>query len=329
MNKKEVKTIYIIFSIGLIILIFSGLAIGYSYSKDTAPKMKQIEAKEEVSEGNQGEPLKDDKKEEINSVTGLLLGNDGSGSLVDVIMVGHLNIDTNEVNIISVPRDLFIDFREDHFKELKANNPNNRVLYCKLTEVYSLIGNDEQAFEDLISIIEIIVDLEIDYYMTLGLDSFKDIVDFVDGVDFYVPQNMSYYDDIQDFRINLREGQQLLDGDKAEQLVRFRNYRFGDLQRVEVQRDFLSELVNKVLSESSMQENFSILEVIYNNVETDIAFFDVMKYAKYIINIDNEQLMDTEKMVTIPSYGFQIDNIWFQEWHIEEAHEVVNALLNE
>ena len=54
------------------------------------------------------------------------------------------------------------------------------------------------------------------------------LVDVVGGVDFYVPMDMKYDDPSQDLYINLKEGQQTLNGDKAEQLLR---YRHGNLDK--------------------------------------------------------------------------------------------------
>jgi LCP family protein required for cell wall assembly len=70
-------------------------------------------------------------------------------------------------------------------------------------------------------------------------DAFRETIDALGGVEFDVPQNMNYDDPQQGLSIHLKKGYQLLDGDKAEQLVRFRNYPMGDIDRTKVQFDFL------------------------------------------------------------------------------------------
>ncbi len=52
---------------------------------------------------------------------------------------------------------------------------------------------------------------------TIDVGGFKEVVDAVGGVEFYVPQRMYYPDPLQDLYIDLQEGLQLLDG-QAEQL---------------------------------------------------------------------------------------------------------------
>ena len=81
--------------------------------------------------------------------------------------------------------------------------------------------------------------IPINYYVEFSFDAFRETIDALDGVDFYVPQRMVYRDPEQGLYINLSKGQQLLDGDKAEQLVRFRQYPEGDIKRVQVQQDFI------------------------------------------------------------------------------------------
>ena len=75
-----------------------------------------------------------------------------------------------------------------------------------------------------------------------------DLVDLVEGVEFYVPRDMDYDDPYQDLHIHLKEGRQVLDGEKAMQLVRFRGYDDGDIGRVAVQQDFLKALIKECLS---------------------------------------------------------------------------------
>ena len=50
-----------------------------------------------------------------------------------------------------------------------------------------------------------------------------EMVDVIGGVWFDVPIDMVYDDPTQDLHINLKAGYQKLDGDKAEQLLRFRH----------------------------------------------------------------------------------------------------------
>lgn len=261
------------------------------------------------------------------STAGLLIGLDKSGGLTDVLMVGYLDTETNKAKIISVPRDLTIDFREPFFKEIKAGNPDNNILYCKLTEYYYLTGRTEQSLKDIRSIVEVITGLDIEYLMVIDVNGFKDVVDAVGGIDFDVPQNMHYEDPVQDLYIHLEAGMQHLDGDKAEQLVRYRKYQMGDLQRIAVQQQVMTAIFEKVMTTDSFDKWLALATSIFNMFEADFGLLTVMEYAEYVFSLDYEKLLEPENMAIIPSAGEMVDGLWYQKWEIDEAHAVVEELL--
>lgn len=263
------------------------------------------------------------------SLTGLLIGLDASGGLTDVMMVGQLNTVNNELKIISVPRDLYIDFREEPFKHIKTNNPNSQVLACKLNEVYSYSGWDDRAMQDVKEIISILTGLEIDYMAIINIEGFEQVVDAVGGVDFYVPQRMYYYDPIADFLIDLYEGQQVLDGNHALQLVRYRKYPMADLQRIQVQQDFLIAMYEEIISDLTLTEALELTAVAYDIVDTDFGLFDALEYAEYLFEIDSGDIMSGENMMTIPSYGEKIDGIWYQFIDFEQKDADLAAFLGQ
>ena len=109
----------------------------------------------------------------------------------------------------------------------------------------------------------------------------------IGGVEVDVPQNMNYEDPYQDLYIHLKKGVQLLDGKKAEQLVRFRKYPMGDVARVSVQQIFLKEFAKKILSTETIKNNMGdIIKTGYDYVKTDVGALDAIKYAQYVNDVD-------------------------------------------
>jgi LCP family protein required for cell wall assembly len=314
------KVLYLTFGLGFILLISASIVIGATNSSSNQPK-PPINNEKDLSE----EPVEEEEPIEEDPITGIIIGVDEGGYLTDVLMVGHLNVETNELKIISIPRDLFIDFREEGFKAIKENNPNNRILYSKLNEVYSYVGHDEQALKDLISIVEVIVGFDIDYYAKVDLKGFRTIVDLVGGVEFYVPTALKYTNE-KDLFINIPAGLQMFDGAKAEHLVRYRTS-YGDIGRIKVQREFLTALIDKVLKESDLQELLTLIDTGYDYVETNFAFFDALNLSKHIF--DTRLIIDTESMVTIPTYGERIDGFWFEIWDRDEVKELIQDYIKE
>lgn len=291
---------------------------------DTVPITEETQQQEEVAET---EVVEEDVLEPIN---GLLIGFDKTGGLTDVIMVGHIDPANNKVSIISIPRDLEIYFTDDEFNHIKKNNPNNQVLHCKLNNIYSLIGWDERALQDVREVVEVITGLEMDYMMTIDTSGFGEMVDMVGGVEFYVPQRMYYNDPYQDLHIDLYEGLQVLDGDKAEQLVRYRkDYERGDLQRIEIQQQFMSAFVDKAVGSRDFGQITQLIQKGFELVDTDFGAIVVMEYAEFFFELELEHILSSDNMMTIPSYGEKVDGVWFQFFELEEARKAVKDLIED
>lgn len=268
-----------------------------------------------------------------DTVNVLLIGFDKSKALADINIVAHINTASNSVKLISIPRDLFIDFRQTPFSEIKANNSDLSINYCKLTEVYYYAGKGERALDDMKAIASGVTGLDISYVAAVNTNGFNDIIDIVGGVDFYVPQDMYYSDPYQDLLINLKEGQQLLNGDKAEQLVRFRKYGGDtppDKQRMKVQHDFLRALSSQMLSIKSLSTIKELMTKAYEMIETDASLLTMIDYAEYILGQDLSELLAAEDMIIVPSSGERMGelNLWYEAWNEEEVKAVVNALID-
>lgn len=308
------KFMYTVFSLGFFILISTGVYLNHTH-KSSADQMKN--------------PLDENLlyNKPLESKSCLMIGIDKSGNLTDVLMLAYIDVESNSLKIVSIPRDLLIDFREEPFKTIKDNNPNSRARACKLNEMYFYFGKDEAAMNDLKEVISIITDIKIDYLTTININGFKHVVDTIGGVDFEVPQNMYYKDPSQDLLINLKKGYQHLDGDKAEQLVRFRRYIWGDLERVKVQREFLSVLLDKIVQANDWGKIMSILETLYKYIETDVQFLDILSYSKYIMGSNNNQLLTKDNMMTIPATPKKIDGIEYLTWDLEKTKKLVNDFI--
>ncbi len=307
----------------VVMVIISFLILGVSFA---AAKIDNINiAKEKGSNPNSQE--EDLEIGAVESFTGLLVGLDKSKGLTDVLMVGVLDAKKNTIHVISVPRDLEIDFSDENFRHIKKNNPNNNIMFCKLNEVYSNVGHDERAFEDLREIISIIVGRKIDYMARIDVDGFSQLVDTIGGVEFDVPERMYYSDPFQDLYIDLQPGLQMLDGDKAEQLVRYRHYKMGDLQRIQVQQEFMVALFEKIMDIKDFSKIKELATKGYSMFEADFGLIFALKYAGYFFEQDLGNILNTANMVTIPSYGEKIGDLWYQRWYLEEANQVVEDLI--
>ena len=244
-----------------------------------------------------------DREEEIINVA--VFGSDEEGYHTDVNIVASFHTITKELHLISVPRDTRVVMSPQMTSYLKENGrtvPQQNGVYgqCKLTEVHAYAGEGNRCTLS-VAMLEELLDIKMDYYIKVDLTAFKEIVDAIGGVDMEVEQRLYYEDPEQDLYIDLYPGFQHLDGDKAEQLVRYRDgYAQKDLKRIEVQQDFMRTLIEKVCSTDTILKNTSALaEIVLDKTESDITLTDALKYVKYLKDI-NPSEMTTD---TIPGEG--------------------------
>jgi len=137
------------------------------------------------------------------------------------------------------------------------------------------------------------------------LSSFRQIVDALDGVEMTLEERLKYDDYAGGLHIDLHPGSQTLDGDKAEQLVRFRMYTEGDLERVRVQQQFMRALTKTVLKPSTILKLPKIMEVVQNNIETSLEPFEILGMA----NLARQLKTDDIAMYILPGEGKYISGI--------------------
>lgn len=265
--------------------------------------LKLWEGKAEKSDFVASADVSSEAKDQLLNIA--LLGTDGDGFRSDVNMVASLNLTTKEVHLISVPRDTRVVMTDDMIAYLEKNGrtiPEANGVYgqCKLTEVHAYAGEGNRSTFS-VAMLEEILGIDIDYYVKVDLDAFKEIVDAVGGVEFDVQERLYYSDPAQGLYIDLYPGPQLLDGEKAEMLVRFREgYAQKDLKRIEVQQEFLKAFISQVCSSDKIMSNLdSYIKIFMEKVESDMPVATAVKYASYVKEIDPAAITTD----TIPGEG--------------------------
>ncbi len=204
------------------------------------------------------------------SKTILVMGMDSGGIRSDVMIVAFINGKNGDVNLLSIPRDTMVKIGKKTYKINSAH----------------AVGGPEQSVET----VENLLGIEIDNYVKFSFETFRNVIDALGGVDYDVPQDMKYSDPYQDLKIDLKAGMQHLDGDKAEQLVRFRHYPMGDEDRIKVQQDFIKELVKQKISPSILFRIPDIINTLGENIETDLPQSKWLSVAAVALKMDGQSL---------------------------------------
>lgn len=246
---------------------------------------------------------------EAETLNILLMGTDKSGLRTDTMMVIHYNQKTKTTSLFSIPRDYRIEvsdelkelihYRSDHMKMTEMHS------YGKAADYSSPASLTTQVAEELMNI-------KIDHFVLINIAGFKKVVDSVGGVEVNVPQNLEYHDPSQDLHISLKAGLQTLDGEMAEQFVRFRQSNshkgYGDFGRMEMQQYFLTAFVKKLFSANSIFNMTQIYASLTEFVTTDATLEDAIG----ILNTAKDADLKRVYAHTLPSVSETINGGSYQ-----------------
>ena len=243
-------------------------------------------------------------KKDVGEIKVLLLGistDQENVELTDTIIVASYNPNTQKATLLSIPRDTYT-----------GKNTARATAYEKINALYS---RKHRPDETLAAVNEI-TGLNIEYYVVVKTEALIKLVDVIGGVTFNVPIDMDYDDTSQDLHIHLKAGEQKLDGNKAEQLVRFRNnnpdkyvrmtsypseYGDNDLGRIRTQREFILQVVKQTAKPENIFKLGEILDVAKEYVITNIDFNVAKDYIPYAVEFNTENMLTETLPGTVPS----------------------------
>ena len=241
-------------------------------------------------------------KKDLKEIKVLILGvsTDTDAELTDTIMIASYNPNTQKANLLSIPRDTFT-----------GKNPKKAVASQKINSLYNINKTPDKT----LAAVNELTGLDIKYYVVVKTEALIKLVDAIGGVKFNVPMRMKYTDTSQNLVIDLEEGEQLIDGNKAEQLLRFRHndyqkgvgmtsypseYGDNDFGRMRTQRDFIIATLKQTLKPSNIFKIGQILEIANENVDTNLELSFVKDYIPYAVELDTENITSATLPGTTP-----------------------------
>ncbi len=293
-NKSFVRFVIISLSVILVLAISLVLLAVYRFSVFTPPVDTGVPfaPSKDGDDGEQSLAVSDAPEyvREERLYNFLVLGTDRAAGLADAIILASMDSTSGNVSLMQIPRDTYI--------ELDGEGR-------KINGLLPLIG-----VRGIADILERSLCINIDRTAVIDLDALSAIVDAVGGVEVYIPEDMKYDDPFQDLHIDLKQGTQLLNGEKAEQFVRFRSgYADGDLGRVDAQKDFLCALFKKVRDEFDLTMAGQLLPKLLPMIDTDVTAEEALFFANCFFSGDTRELL----MLTLP--GRQLYSESFGSWY--------------
>ena len=323
-KKSKVRVFFrILLFILLIVALYYGGRFAYNYIRHSSNKDAEYDPLSAAALGINPEKLKT-----VGRINLLVLGESGVGDgykLTDSIMIVSYNPQTQQASILSVPRDTYVGR-----KDKNSATPNYLMSY-KMNSMY----RNGENIPETVELVSNLTGVKIDNYILVDTDAIIEIVDAIGGVTFDVPIDMNYDDPTQNLHIHLEAGEQLITGEKAEQLLRFRHnndnttypdeYGNNDIGRMRTQREFIKETLKQLVKFENITKFFKVLDITFSNIKTDLP----METAKYYIPYAFKFNMENIKSDTVPGVSEKVNGIWIYSANKKQTAEVVEKLFTD
>ena len=276
-GQKGLIAVAAVLAVALIgVLAWQSLFVRPELNTGKTEQQEDPETGEPVEEIDWGEgirPRGDGERKSEDYWTVLILGRDtGGGGNTDTMLLASYDVTNQKATVMSIPRDTMVNIPYD---------------VKKINGVYNYYGGGDKGIQALYKEISQLVGFEPDFQVIVEWEAVGEIVDAMDGVWFDVPRDMDYEDPYQDLSIHLDKGYQLLNGEQAMGVVRFRDgvngYSTGDIGRIETQQAFLKAMVEQLLKLENVPKINRLIEVFQNNVTTDLSLENIFWFAKAAI----------------------------------------------
>lgn len=193
----------------------------------------------------------------------------------DTIMVASLDPRSKTLNMISFPRDMWVDIHPD------GDEPYQQRINASFEAGAGAGGGSVQAgAKQLQKDLRLDFGIETSYYVVLNFHAAEQLVDAIGGIDVDVPEELAvgdwyYSDDDQNGQmISLPAGPQHLDGYHAVALGRSRDGTGGDFYRIKRQQLVIEAALAKALSGGVLNPASwpSLWDAYSNLVHTNVPY---------------------------------------------------------
>ena len=188
----------------------------------------------------------------------LVVGVDDASENTDVISVVRVDTNGGKASFLQIPRDTYCSL--DIYQQ-------------KINHIFSVAraegANREEAVLRLREFLSGALSVRIDGHILIDSKSFLNLVSAIGGIDVKVDNELTLYDGSKPV-LTLLKGENHLDPESAMILVRHRaGYLRGDIERLEMQRIFVSGLFNTLLNKVGLSDMMRVASAL-KECETDI-----------------------------------------------------------
>ena len=210
-------------------------------------------------------------------------GDDEMGQRSDTNILVRIDPSKGIITMVSIPRDTMIDI------EGYGTNKFNAAYQYE-----GAPGTIKEASK--------LCGVDISHVFEIDFERFIQMIDALGGVEVDVPERI-YDPDAGPYIIEA--GWQTLNGERALEFARSRNYSDGDFTRVSNQRLLIEAIIEKVY-QKPLTDMPGVIQLVASCITTDMKFEDIVGIATQMKKLD-EPL--TVYSATVPSYTAMINEV--------------------
>lgn len=221
--------------------------------------------------------------------------------LTDSIMIISLDTKNNQAQLISIPRDLWVNIPNHGYAKINAAN------YYGDADNFSEAGYPKGGMGLLEEVLTHSLNIKIQYYAKINYAAIRDGVNAVGGIDYTIKSSdpRGLYDPSIDWSthgplVKLSNGKHHLNGEQALDLARARGDAYGsygfpasDFDRTEHQRQMLIALKDKAGSLSTLSNPVklgNLLDTMGKNVRTNFKSSEIRRFYDLMKNINAKNI---------------------------------------
>jgi LCP family protein required for cell wall assembly len=229
-------------TLAVVVLLAGGAAVGVRlYLGSVEGEVDRVDAFAEISESER--PVK--PAEVASAMNILILGSDSrdpestGGSRSDTIMLAHVSADRSSAQVVSIPRDTWVNIPRDAKGHGGAKN--------KINAAYAWGGTAL-----MVRTVEQFTKVRIDHVLVVDFSGFTQIVDAIGGIDVDIESGFTSIH--APFR-HFNSGKQHLNGEEALDYSRQRKqFAHGDFSRIEHQQQVIKAIMAKATSKGILAD---------------------------------------------------------------------------
>ena len=194
----------------------------------------------------------------------------------DVMIVLSINTETNQVDLISLPRDTY------------ANIPGVEGIY-KLNASIDCGGGwpTEEGFEKVCEAAEwMLGGIPVDYYYAVDMGAVKGLVDSIGGLEFEIEMDFTMQGRSYTAGLQHMDGQAVLDYMRVRKNIQ----KSGDLNRINRQKNMLVAIFNKIKGDNLLAQLPNILGAFEGNLYTNLTLMETAGLAAFAYSVDADEI---------------------------------------